>query len=218
MKKLLLTTALVMLAMPAHATYYKKGDNTNVNYNKSYNQNYNKNFNHNKNHNHNNNVNVNKNVSKSKATSNANATSRSKAKSNSNSNATGGNANVTNVENTDIPVSTAYAPSLTSSNDTCMGSSSLGGQGAGFGISLGSTWEDEDCRRRKNARFLYNVGSKASAIALMCEDTEVANAIMKSGTHAEKMACSGGTMEVEPVQRADKIFNKSLRKQPTYNE
>src|SRR5271165_1109258 len=38
--------------------------------------------------------------------------------------------------------SSAFAPPLTSSNDTCMGSSSMGATGMSFGVALGSTWTD----------------------------------------------------------------------------
>ena len=65
------------------------------------------------------------------------------------------------------PVNTAYAPALTASEDTCMGSSSMGVQGMTFGLSTGSTWKDTDCVRRKNARELHNMGHKEVAIALL---------------------------------------------------
>lgn len=79
------------------------------------------------------------------------------------------------------PVSTAYAPALTATEDTCMGSTSVGAQGVGFGISLGSTWQDMDCVRRKDARELHNMQHRASAIALMCQKEDIRKAMEAAG-------------------------------------
>ena len=67
-------------------------------------------------------------------------------------------------------VPAVMAPSLTSSNDTCMGSTSGGVAVAGFGLSLGSTWSDKNCLMLKNSRELWNMGMKAAAMARMCMD------------------------------------------------
>lgn len=80
------------------------------------------------------------------------------------------------------PVSTAFAAPLMATEDTCMGSSSVGGQGVGFGLSVGSTWQDADCVRRKDARELHNMGNKGAAIALMCQNANVAKAMKTAGT------------------------------------
>ena len=61
---------------------------------------------------------------------------------------------------------------LTTSNDTCMGSTSGSVVVAGFGIGGGSTYVDTDCRRIKNARELWNMGMKSASLALMCNDPE----------------------------------------------
>ena len=61
---------------------------------------------------------------------------------------------------------------LTTSNDTCMGSTSGSVVVAGFGIGGGSTYVDTDCRRIKNARELWNMGMKAASLALMCNDPD----------------------------------------------
>ena len=61
---------------------------------------------------------------------------------------------------------------LTTSNDTCMGSTSGSVVVAGFGIGGGSTYVDTDCRRIKNARELWNMGMKKASLALMCNDPE----------------------------------------------
>lgn len=59
---------------------------------------------------------------------------------------------------------------LTTSNDTCMGSSSGSVNVPGFGLGLGSTWTDRNCVMLKNARELWNMGMKAAALALFCTD------------------------------------------------
>jgi hypothetical protein len=59
---------------------------------------------------------------------------------------------------------------LTSSNDTCMGSVSVGGSGPGFSIGIGSTYTDNNCIMLKNSRELWNMGMKGAAMALMCND------------------------------------------------
>lgn len=77
--------------------------------------------------------------------------------------------------------SSAYAAPLVAADDTCMGSSTGGAQGMGFGLSVGSTWQDKDCVRRKDARELYNMDKKAAALALMCRNAEVAAAMAAVG-------------------------------------
>lgn len=73
------------------------------------------------------------------------------------------------------------APALSSSNDTCMGSTSIGGSGVGFGISLGTTWTDENCLMLKNSRELWNMGMKSAALARMCMDKKNREALELTG-------------------------------------
>lgn len=80
-----------------------------------------------------------------------------------------------------IPVATAYAPALTSGNDTCMGSSSVAGQGAAIGLSFGSTWRDEDCVMRKDADLLNRMGMRKSSLALLCQKASFRKAFAASG-------------------------------------
>lgn len=164
------------------------------------------------------NTNTNRNVNNNTSNSNSNSVSGAVAiggtSNNSNtvnggtqsqsataSGGTGGS--VGNVSNSFVnkeAASSANAPALTSSNDTCMGSSSGGAQGTGFGISLGSTWTDEDCVRRKDARFLHNIGLNDTALALMCEKKSVRMAILKTGTEAQKEICGVNGKTVEEVK------------------
>jgi len=92
-----------------------------------------------------------------------------------------GNSSV-NINNERPPVSTAYAAPLAAGEDTCMGSSSIGGQGVGFGLSIGTTWTDDNCRHLKNSRQLVALGYHRAATALMCVDEDVQNAMAAAGT------------------------------------
>lgn len=92
------------------------------------------------------------------------------------------------------PVSSAATAFLTATDDTCMGSSSLGAQGVGLGVSVGSTWHDNDCVRRKDARELHNMGQKVAALALLCQSDSVRKAMQTADTpcpqEAEEHAAS----------------------------
>ena len=70
---------------------------------------------------------------------------------------------------------------LTTSNDTCMGSTSGSVVMAGFGIGGGSTYVDNDCKRLKNAREFWNMGMKAASLALMCNDPDNRQALEVTG-------------------------------------
>ena len=78
-------------------------------------------------------------------------------------------------------VATVYAPALTSSNDTCMGSTSFGATGIGFGVSIGSSWTDANCVMLKNAREMYNMGMPEVAFARLCMDELNREAIELTG-------------------------------------
>ncbi|HJS80447.1 MAG TPA: OmpA family protein [Vitreimonas sp.] len=91
---------------------------------------------------------------------------------------TGGGANRT----LRVPVATAFAASLTASQETCMGSRSFGIQAVGFGLSIATTWGDRQCRRIRNARALNDFGYRSAAVALLCQDEEVFAAMERAGT------------------------------------
>lgn len=70
---------------------------------------------------------------------------------------------------------------LTSSNDTCMGSSSGSLNVAGFGAGYGSTWTDKNCVMLKNSRELWNMGMRAASLTLMCNDRDNREALELTG-------------------------------------
>jgi hypothetical protein len=95
-----------------------------------------------------------------------------------NGSATSGNSQTINITSPSETTQTVknvpsmFSGALTSSNDTCMGSTTMGGAGPGFGVSFGTTWTDNNCKMLKNSRELWNMGMKAAALALMCKGDE----------------------------------------------
>jgi hypothetical protein len=87
------------------------------------------------------------------------------------------------VYNTDsrFAAASALGPALTSSNDTCMGSTSAGVQGMSVGVSIGSTWEDKNCKMLKNAREMWNMGMRGAALKLLCTDPDNRYALESTG-------------------------------------
>ncbi len=85
-------------------------------------------------------------------------------------------------------VPSVSGPALTTSNDTCMGSSSGSVNGPGFGLSIGGTWSDTNCKLLKNSRELWNMGMKAAAMALMCTDSANRDALEITGYECPQSA------------------------------
>lgn len=169
----------------------------------------------------------------STSTSGANSSSNSSSNSTSNS---GGNTMVgganSNTSNTNVtvegdkvtyeaqkrdPVSTAYSAPLTTSNGTCMGSTSAGAQGVGFGVSFGSTWTDTSCDLRYDAEALRAAGLHGAARERLCQKPEIAKAMEAAGTPCKstKTAKSAGSVQVaEKVEYTDPIVRARLGLSP----
>lgn len=64
-------------------------------------------------------------------------------------------------------VPTAIAPTVYPTSP-CMGSSSVGASGVGFGVSFGSSWTDDECGIRETARSFHGMGMKDDALAVIC--------------------------------------------------
>lgn len=95
------------------------------------------------------------------------------------SNATSG-GNSLSVGGDEAAASSAIAPGLVANG--CMGSTSLGGQGMSFGVSLGTTWKDPDCIRIRKAQDLQKAGFGDAAMAIRCNDDETRAAMRLTGT------------------------------------
>lgn len=75
-----------------------------------------------------------------------------------------------------------FAPGLNAAGiESCLGSSSMGGSVAGFGVSFGSTVEDRGCQLRLYARTLYALGYKRAATRILCNDPQVMLALSYEG-------------------------------------
>jgi hypothetical protein len=82
------------------------------------------------------------------------------------------------------PPPSAIAPQFSAGNgnDLCTVGASGAVQTQILGISVGSTFTEENCIRLKNAKALYDMGMKVAAVSVMCQDQKVFDAMMMAGT------------------------------------
>lgn len=86
---------------------------------------------------------------------------------------------------------TVVAPGLAAAGiETCLGSASGGVSVMGTGLTFGKTTPDEGCNIRLAARQLAAFGYARAALALMCQDPHVAEAMATVG-----QACPYGEVE-----------------------
>ncbi len=90
------------------------------------------------------------------------------------------------------------APGLAAAGmETCLGSATGGLSIMGGGFTFGRTYPDEGCNIRLAARQLYAFGFQKAAIALMCQDPHVAEAMQAVG-----QPCVDIIMQTRPQRRA----------------
>ena len=141
----------------------------------------------------NNNVNTgdmtNRNINTS--TSASTATNNNINQNNSvNTNIQQGEVTNTNINKTEVtqrliqPPPTAVAPAMLSGGnaDLCSTGSSGSVQTQVFGVSSGGTVRDMNCERLKLSKTLYDMGMKVAAVATMCQDRRVFDAMLAAGT------------------------------------
>jgi hypothetical protein len=95
------------------------------------------------------------------------------------------NINDTNITQKVIqPPPTAIAPAMMSggSPDLCTTGASGAVQTQLFGMSMGGTQRDMNCERLKLSKTLYDMGMKVAAVATMCQDRRVFDAMLMAGT------------------------------------
>lgn len=81
------------------------------------------------------------------------------------------------------PPPSAISPSITAINsDVCVTGYSGAAQTQIFGVSFGGTARDMNCERLKLSRSLYDMGMKVAAVATMCQDRRVWDAMNSAGT------------------------------------
>lgn len=78
---------------------------------------------------------------------------------------------------------TAAAPNVTNSgSDVCLSGASAGIQTFGVGVSGGKSFRDKNCERIKLSRELNTLGMKVAAVAILCQDKRVFEAMEQAGT------------------------------------
>jgi len=109
---------------------------------------------------------------------------------NVNTNIQAGELTNKNINTTEItqrviqPPPTAVAPAMLSGGnaDLCSTGSSGSVQTQVFGVSSGGTVRDMNCERLKLSKTLYDMGMKVAAVAVMCQDRRVFEAMLSAGT------------------------------------
>jgi len=102
--------------------------------------------------------------------------------SGSSSNSTTNNE-TNNSSNTKTAVNGSSAPAMSVyGQDSCVIPLAAGVTVIGFSGTFGSYYADPNCERRKSVAVLSKLGMKVAAIALMCQDNDVWEAMMNAGT------------------------------------
>jgi len=126
------------------------------------------------------NTNTNTNVNTNNNTSN---TTMSSTSSNTNANVNQNTSTSDVTQKIESPPPSAIAPTIMSGgNDNCTVTWSSSVQTQILGMSGGGHIRDINCERLKNSKALYNMGMKVAAVALMCQDAAVFNAMRMAGT------------------------------------
>lgn len=90
------------------------------------------------------------------------------------------------------PPPTAVAPAVTTiNNDVCATASSGAVQTQILGVSVGGTTRDLNCERIKLSKNLYDMGMKVAAVATLCQDERVFQAMIDAGTPCPVMGKIG---------------------------
>jgi hypothetical protein len=121
-----------------------------------------------------------RNDSRVSASASADANASAGAESGADGGSGGGSSSVS-AEGEDAPASSAAPVYITTTDDTCMGSSSVGGQADALGFSVASSWTDSSCITLKNARELKAQGHEKAARARLCMDEDNAIAFELAG-------------------------------------
>jgi len=139
----------------------------------------------------NNNINTGDMTNRNISTSTSTATNNNINQNNSvNTNIQQGEVTNTNINKTEVtqrliqPPPTAVAPAMLSGGnaDLCSTGSSGSVQTQVFGVSSGGTVRDMNCERLKLSKTLYDMGMKVAAVATMCQDRRVFDAMLAAGT------------------------------------
>jgi hypothetical protein len=161
-------------------------------------------------------TNNNNNVNTGTMTNNNNNTSTSSnvnQNANVNQNINSGEMTNRNINESTItqkviqPPPTAVAPAMMSGGnaDLCSTGTSGSIQTQIFGVSGGGTVRDMNCERLKLSKTLYDMGMKVAAVATMCQDRRVFDAMLAAGTPCPYEGKIGLQAKTEWEANADKI-------------
>ena len=118
------------------------------------------------------------------------------------------NINETKIEQTmKTPPPTAVAPAMMSggNSDLCTTGTSGAVQTQILGVSSGGTVRDLNCERLKNAKTLYDMGMKVAAVATLCQDRRVFDAMWHAGTPCPYEGMIGERAKIAWNENLDKI-------------
>jgi hypothetical protein len=105
------------------------------------------------------------------------------------------------------PPPTAVAPAMMSggNSDLCTTGVSGAVQTQIFGLSFGSTVTDKNCERLKLSKTLFDMGMKVAAVATMCQDRRVFDAMWNAGTPCPFEGKIGEQARVGWLENPDRI-------------
>ena len=138
--------------------------------------------------------------------------------SGSSSNSTTNNE-TNNTTNTKTPVNPSNAPSMSVyGQDSCVIPLAAGITVIGFSGSFGSYMVDEECERRKSVAVMAKLGMKVAAIALMCQDKNVWQAMMDAGTPCPIDGLIGEKAKARWIEkRKGELRNETTKPSMTWN-
>ena len=128
-----------------------------------------------------------------------------------------------NNSNSKTAVPSANAPAMqTYGQRSCIIGLSGGFTVIGFSTSIGSYIEDEHCNRRLNAELLDRLNMKIASISLLCQDEDIFEAMLTSGTpcpvlHEGKSLIGKEAMQVILDRRKNKTKKTSAKPSMTWN-
>lgn len=118
------------------------------------------------------------------------------------------------------PPPSAIAPQFSggNNNDLC----TIGVAGAVqtqiLGISAGGTFTEENCKRLKNAKTLYDMGMKVAAVSTMCQDPNVFDAMMHAGTPCPYDGMIGEAAKLGWETHVDETEKELKQMGPLFND
>ena len=166
---------------------------------------------------------TNNNVNTGTMTNNNNNTSTSANQNvNQNNNVNSGDMTNRNINTSEItqriiqPPPTAVAPTMMSGGnaDLCSTGTSGSVQTQIFGVSSGGTVRDMNCERLKLSKTLFDMGMKVAAVATMCQDRRVFDAMLAAGTPCPYEGKIGEQAKAAWEENKDKI--PQLEKEKKY--